>query len=119
MTKLNEEAEMYVPPKTGNIADLQFVDIYAMDLFDGSGVSDGQEFKYKFIKIGEQEYRVPNTVLGGIKEVIKKMPQTKLITVTKQGEGKATRYNVMPYTQPVVAEQVKTDEQRKAEFNNG
>jgi len=99
--KLIEEAMKYVPPKTANVADLDWFDVDS-EVFDGEGTDkEGKTFRYKYIKVDEAEYRVPGVVLGSIRALNERIPNTKRITVIKSGEGLSTRYNVMPYTQPV------------------
>lgn len=100
MATLKESAQAYEPPKTLNIADLEKVST-DLDLKDGSGKDkDGEEFKYKYIVVKDQEYRVPGTVLGSLKAILEKMPNLKHFSVLKSGEGRATRYQVIPYSIP-------------------
>ena len=100
MATLKEEAQAYEPKQTKNIAELEKVQT-DLELFDGEGKDkDGNVFKYKYIKVEGIEYRVPGTVLGGIKAIIKKMPYVKFVTVDKEGSGMSTEYHVMPYIEP-------------------
>ena len=98
MATLKEEALAYEPPQTLNIADLEKIPV-DIELFDGEGKDkDGEVFKYKFAKIDGKEYRVAGSILGGIKAILKKMPNLKFVSVIKQGQGMNTRYQVIPYT---------------------
>jgi len=98
MATLKESAMAYEPPTTKNIADLEKVSVET-ELKDGEGKDNsGEVFKYKYFEIEGQEYRVAGSVIGQIKAILQKMPNTKFITVTKSGQGMSTRYVVMPYT---------------------
>ena len=97
MATLKEEAQNYVPPQTMNIADLEKIPI-GIDMKDGSGKdSKGEEFKYKYAVIDGQQYRIAGSIIGGLKGLLKKMPNLQFIQVIKSGEGMNTRYQVIPY----------------------
>ena len=96
MATMREEAQAYEPPQTMNISALDKIPV-DLELIDGEGKDkDGNVFKYKYVEIDNKQYRVPGSVLGGIKAVLKKMPHVKYVTVDKEGEGMSTRYHVMP-----------------------
>ena len=96
MATLMEEAKNYEAPTTKNIADLKEVPVN-LELLDRTGRgSDGEEFKYKVIKIDGVEYRVPGSVLGNLKVISEKKPDLKKFAVSKQGTGMNTRYTVIP-----------------------
>lgn len=96
MGSIKESAEEYSPPQTLNIADLEMVSV-DMDLKDGQGRdAAGEVFNYKFVMVEGKEYRVPGSVLGGLKELLKKDPNMRFFSVSKQGSGMNTRYFVMP-----------------------
>ena len=96
MAKLNEAALNYETPKTKNIADLDKVPV-ELELEDGEGKdSEGKVFRYKFIVVDGESYRVPGSVLGGLKAVLTKKPDLKFFSVSRQGEGMNTRYIVVP-----------------------
>ena len=96
MTKLNEMAKEYTPVETKNIADLEKVSV-EIDV-DNKIVNEGKEgeFSYLFTVIEDVEYRVPKTVLKGLKTLLESMPETKYIRVLKSGSGKDTNYQVVP-----------------------
>ena len=99
MGNIKEASEQYQPPTTMNIADLDKVAI-DIDLKDGEGKNkEGEVFTYKYIEVKGVQYRVPGTVLGGIKAVLSKVPDLKFFAVIKQGEGLSTRYQVIPVTE--------------------
>ena len=100
MATLKEEAQAYEPPQTKNIAESEKVSI-DMDIKTDHGKGrDGKEFSYKFIEVEGQQYRVPNSVIGGIKALLKKFPTIREISVMKDGEGMNTRYQVIPMHLP-------------------
>ena len=107
METLKTTAQAYQPPQQmKNIADIDKVPV-DIELHDGEGKnSENETFKYKFAKIGEESVRVPGSVIGQLKEILKKMPDLKYITVTKQGTGMNTKYIVMPYQTTTVEEKV-------------
>lgn len=102
MATIKDEAQEYQPPQTLNIATLDKVPV-DIELLTGTGTKKetGEAFCYKYIEHEGKEYRVPGSVLGGIKSVLKKMPHLEYITVDKEGEGMNTRYHVMPYVEPM------------------
>ncbi len=105
MATIKEEAQLYVPPTTLNIADLDKIPI-DLELKDGSGKNkDGEEFTYKYAEIDGKQYRVAGSILGGIKAILQKMPDLKFVQVIKQGQNLNTRYQVIPYTEPVTAQE--------------
>ena len=98
MATLREEAKAYEPPQTLNIADLDKIPI-DIELKDGSGKdSSNEEYTYKYAVIDGKKYRVAGSIIGGIKILLEKMPQLEFVSVLKQGTGKNTRYQVIPYT---------------------
>lgn len=95
---LKDEAKAYEPKQTLNIADLERVSV-DMEIFDSEEKTDqqtGKKWSYKYIVVDEQKYRVPGIVLGDMKGILEKFPDTTHFIVTKKGTGKATRYQVMP-----------------------
>ena len=102
MASLRDEAQAYTPPQTENIATLEKIPV-DLDLKDGVGKEGTpDEFRYKYIEHEGKRYRVAGTVIGGLKSVLKKYPNTRFVTVDKEGEGMNTRYHVMPYVKPEV-----------------
>lgn len=95
MVKLKEEAQNYEPPQTKNITDLEAVSL-EQDIVDREGTKkDGAIFKYKVVVVNGEDYRVPNSVLEQIQEILKEKPELKTIKVTKKGEGLNTKYTVI------------------------
>lgn len=102
MASVKETAQAYEPPQSKNIADLDKVPV-EMELHKARARDNtGEEFTYFFIEQDGERYRVPGSVLGGLKAILKKMPHLKYFSVLKEGTGMATRYQVIPYTAPEV-----------------
>lgn len=96
MGSIKDEAQAYEPKQTLNIADLDTVEL-DFALLNGEGIDqDGKPFKYKYFVKDDKEYRVPSSVLGEIKKIIKLKPEIKKVKVTKHGTGLSTRYEVDP-----------------------
>jgi hypothetical protein len=93
---LKEEAQAFVPKQSKNIADLPQIDL-STPMKDGEGVDkEGAKFKYKFVEVNGEEYRVPGVVLGQIKDILESNPNMKSFKVKKSGKGLDTRYTTIP-----------------------
>jgi hypothetical protein len=91
---LKEEAQEYVPKQTLNVADLDKVDL-SWKTEDREGTdSEGNSYKYKVIVINEQEYRVPNSVIEKIQQMLDLKPDLQFVKVEKSGSGLGTKYSV-------------------------
>jgi len=97
MATIKEAAQAYEPPKTLNIADLEKFPVDS-ELKDGQGKDlSGVVFTYKYAVIDGKEYRIPGSVIGGIKGILQKVPDLKFVSVIRSGTGKDnTRYQVIP-----------------------
>ena len=96
MATLKETAMAYEPPKTLNIAELEKIPVDA-DITQESHKDDkGKEFTYFVATIEGKKYRVPSSCLAGIKGILQKLPNTKFVSVLKQGTGMNTTYQVIP-----------------------
>ena len=96
MTTIKEASEQYEPATTKNISELAFVsvdlDIYEKTFKEGTD----DEFTIKAVMINGEEYRIPNSVLKDLKEIMIKKPELKEFSVSKTGEGLKTSYTVVP-----------------------
>lgn len=97
MTTLKETAEAYVPELTANIADLDYVDISIEIVSEEKMGKDGIAYKQNIVIVKGKKYRVPDSVLEGVKNLLKKIPSLKHITVMKSGSGMNTKYQVLPW----------------------
>ena len=97
MASLKDEAKQYEPKTTLNIADVNKIPL-SLELKDGSGeTKGGKEFTYKYTIIDGKEYRVAGTIIGGIKAILQKMPNLQFVSVVRSGQGRDTKYQVVPY----------------------
>ena len=103
MTKLNEFAKDFVPAsKTKNIADLKEVSMDIELIDDEFEVTDKitkqvKTVKQKVIIVDNEQYRVPNSVIGQLKVVLEDNPNCKKFKVKKTGTTMDdTRYMVIP-----------------------
>lgn len=96
MATLRQAAQAYQPKQTKNIAELGKVPV-DLELFDGSGVDEnGKEFSYKYAVFNAEEYRVPNVVIGQIKDILSMNANIKEVSIKKSGQGMQTRYTTIP-----------------------
>ena len=99
MATLKEEAKAYEPPCTLNIADIEKIPLN-LEVKDGEGKdSEGEPFKYKYTTIEGKDYRIAGSILGGIKAILEKIPNTQFFTVLRTGRGLNTRYQVLPWVE--------------------
>jgi len=97
METIKQAAQAYEPQVTLNISELNKIPIN-LELNERDGkTNEGKDFTYKFATIDGKDYRVPVSVLGGIKAILEKKPDLEFISVLKQGERKGTTYTVIPY----------------------
>ena len=99
MASLKEAAQAYEPPQTLNIADLDHVNVDIEIKKETHTKSDGEDFTINVIEVEGKKYRVPSSVLNGMKAIIERLPSTKLITVLKSGTGMNTSYQVLPWSE--------------------
>lgn len=96
MATLKDFAKTYVPKKTKNVAELPMVAV-DVELLDGEGTDENNEtFRYKYIDVNGEEYRVPGVVIAQIKDIQETNPDLRTVKVKRTGEGKKTRYTVIP-----------------------
>ena len=95
MAKLFEEAQAYEPPATKNIADLPKIPTDLDVVVKEFTKEDGSTFKIKVVSLNGEDYRVPNTVLSSLKEILVEKPTLKFFKVKKSGEGLKTKYTVI------------------------
>jgi len=95
MASLKETAEGYEPKQTKNIAELEAVSISQEFHKETRKNSSGEEYQISFVIVDGLEYRVPNSVVEQIQEILKQKPELKTVKVTKKGEGLNTKYTVI------------------------
>jgi hypothetical protein len=97
MANLIDEANKYVSPKAKNISEAGIFNGKELEMVVETHTDDqGKQFKVNIVSINGEKYRVPNTVLEGIKNTIKARPSVTMFSVTKTGTGKTdTKYQVI------------------------
>ena len=96
MASLSDFAKAYEPPTTKNIADLKEVSVELQIEARTGKDENNEEYAYNVVVIDKIEYRVPNSVLTGLKSILEKKPTLKKFSVSKQGTGLNTKYQVIP-----------------------
>lgn len=97
MGNIKETAKAYQPKKTRNVAELEVINLETMSVEDREGINnEGKEFAYKVVIHLNEEYRIPDSVLGSIKTILEAKPTLKTIKVIKKGQGMGTEYTVIP-----------------------
>ena len=98
MAKLKEAAMTYEPPTTLNIADLESVSI-ELDIKTETHKKKetDEEFTVNVVEVEGKKYRVPASVLEGMKAILTRLPETKRVAVLKSGSGMGTTYQVIPF----------------------
>ena len=100
---LGQTAEEYQPTKTLNVTDLPNGIVNVMDKTEERSGTDREEKAYYYTVIIREgkEYRIPKTVIESIQDYLLEMKAITEFKVTKSGEGKATKYKVMPVLEPI------------------
>lgn len=96
MTTIRQKAKAYTPKQTKNISDLKEVST-ELDINETSFMNkDGEKIVMQVIEVNGEEYRVPDSVVKQLKELISEMPGLTKFKVKKSGEGLKTSYTVIP-----------------------
>lgn len=96
MATIKETANKYEPKRMKNIADLEVVRTDIDFIEDEVRVDqNGDKYKVSYFVLNDEEYRTPNSVLEQLKSILVEKPDLKTFKVTKTGEGKATKYQVI------------------------
>jgi len=101
MAKLKDVAEAYVPEQTLNISELDRISVDVETSEEEKVDKEGKPYTQTIVTIDGKKYRVPDSVLDGLKNLMKKMPQLKMFTVLKTGSGMGTKYQVLPAEEKV------------------
>lgn len=97
MASIKQTAKDFIPKQTKNIADLDIVSVEQEIFSDGQGMdNDGKQFEYSYIVINNEEYRVPNSVIAQLKDLLSENDKLTKFKVKKSGESLKTRYTVIP-----------------------
>jgi len=99
MTTIKEAAEAFeAKASVKNIADLSEVSTdFELREETGKNKETGEEFKYNYIDVNGEKYRIPGKVLGDLKVILKENQNLQKFKVVKTGIGKSdTKYTVIP-----------------------
>ena len=93
---IREAAKTYVPKSAKNITELDKIDANLLIQIEVGEDSQGEAYSFNYIEINGDKYRVPDSVLKDLQSILKKKPDLKTFSVSKSGEGRQTRYTVIP-----------------------
>ncbi len=94
---IGEYAKEYEPTRMKTIADVEAISIKQVFHKDEQReTQDKESYKVSYIVVDGEEYRVPNSVLEQLQTFIEENPKMTTFKVTKKGEGKGTKYTVIP-----------------------
>lgn len=100
MGTIKQEALGFKPTaQVRNIAELNEVST-AIELKTeiGKNKDTGEEYSFKYLEVNVEKYRVPNKVIGDLKEILEEIPNLTKFRVKKSGTGMETRYTLIPLT---------------------
>ena len=94
---IKDSALAYEPKSAKNITELKSVDVaLALLTEEGKDKETGEPYSYNYREGDDKKYRIPDSVLKDLKSILAKKPNLKTFCVNKQGEGRNTRYTVIP-----------------------
>lgn len=93
---IKQDAEQYEPKSAKNITELPSVSVDLAIQEESGTDKDGKPYTYNYVEVNGERYRIPDSVLGTLQAILKKKPTLKNFSVTKTGEGRLTRYTVIP-----------------------
>lgn len=96
MPSIREAARAYVPKQTKNIAELPVIQVDWPMKIGVANEGKDNEFRYNYIEVNGEEYRVPDKVIKDVKAILEKKPTLQTFSVTKDGSGLKTTYTVIP-----------------------
>ena len=95
MVTFKDAAKAFQPKKIKNIVDLDQVDVN-LNLQNGSGTdSNNNPFTYLYVEVNGEEFRVPDSVISQLKDILEARPDMQKFKVKKTGAGMATKYTVV------------------------
>jgi len=94
---IGEHAKEYEPTRMKTIADVEVVSIKQIFHKDEPRETQDKEvYKVSYIVVDGEEYRVPNSVLEQLQTMMLEKPNMTTFKVSKKGEGKGTKYTLVP-----------------------
>lgn len=96
MVSIKTAAKNFVKKQLRNISDLEAISVEVDIKSKTETRGDGTTYDYKYVEHNGEEYRVPESVLFSLQEMLKKKPNMKTFYVSKSGSGMNTKYTVVP-----------------------
>ena len=94
MITIRQKAEQYKQKQTLTVADLANFGVDA-EIHEGEGLDEkGEAYKYNYIEIAGQKYRIPDSVIEQIQTILNLKPTISIVSASKSGSGLGTRYKV-------------------------
>lgn len=91
-----DAAKTYVPKSAKNITELPVVSTALLIEKEIGNPGTDDEYEYNYVEVNGNKYRVPDAVLKDLKAIMAKKPSLQTFSVTKSGEGRQTKYTVIP-----------------------
>lgn len=96
MTTIKDAAISFESKIVQNITALKSIPV-SLEIKQQIGTdSNGAEYSYYFVEFNDDRYRVPLSVLNSLKAILEKKPSLQNFAVSKTGEGRNTKYTVIP-----------------------
>lgn len=97
MTELREKLEKIEKKTTKNIVELEKIPI-DVEIVERGPFKEGtdEQFCIDVVVVNGEEYYMPFSAQIALKELLVRFPNMKEFSVMKTGEGKTTRYQVIP-----------------------
>lgn len=93
---IKDSALTFQPRTTRNITELPSIPVELDLKVEEATDQDGEKFSYQYFELNDLRYRMPDSVLSSLKAILQKKPGLKTFSVIKSGEGRNTRYTVIP-----------------------
>lgn len=96
MTTIRDTAITFQPKTTKNITELAKVPVALEIKMEVGTDQKGEDYSYYYCELNDDRYRIPASVLALLKSILVKKPTLQYFAVTKSGDGRNTRYAVIP-----------------------
>lgn len=97
MPTLKQTAMAYVPKQPKTVADLPYFSVNLEVKKDQAKDKNNKVFDINFVEIDGEHYRIPDSVLKSMKNLLTAIPNIENFKVIKSGEGMNTEYQTIPY----------------------
>jgi len=96
MGSLKQNAENYTSSKMRNVSELENVEVDNAVMVEEKTRSDGTTYIAQYIVVDGEQYRVPDSVLAQLKEILEEKPKLKSFKVKRKGTTKEdTKYTIV------------------------